>query len=510
MKRREFLTLSSIASLWLLTGCEGGATTANTTANTGSSGNNIAGSKGMGTGGGGTQNRNSGSEDTGTGSGGTPASGTLPIPELRKPVVRNGVNHYDLNVLESEHGFFEGVKTKTFAIDSTYLGPTLLLSNGDDVSLNYTNQLSEEITMHGHGMHVPANMDGTPHQTIAPGATWSAQYTVNQNACTNWYHPHTHHKTPHHVYQGLAGMIIIEDDESRALDLPNRYGIDDIPVVLQDRFFTADKTALDYSPTQMQISRGYIGDVFITNGAIEPTFEAEAKEIRFRLLNGSNSTVYDLGFSNGKSFKQIGGDNSLLEKPVSMTRLVLSPGERAEIVVDLSSDFGTSFTLHEYKNNKTFMTVNVSKDATDVTTLPNSLARLDPVDLSLVTNTRKFNLGMRNMVFTINGKAMDMKRIDEVVPLEDTEIWEVTNMMGMDHNFHIHATHFRVVERNGSAANVLENEKGYKDVVYLKGNESVKLLVKMTDYADATVPYMYHCHFLEHENNAMMGQFTVV
>jgi len=82
--------------------------------------------------------------------------------------------------------------------------------------------------------------------------------------------------------------------------------------------------------------------------------------------------------------------------------------------------------------------------------------------------------------------------------------------MGMDHNFHMHGTHFRVVERNGSVANVLENEKGYKDVVYLKGKETVKLLVKMTDYTDGTVPYMYHCHFLEHENNAMMGQFTVV
>ena len=193
-----------------------------------------------------------------------------------------------------------------------------------------------------------------------------------------------------------------------------------------------------------------------------------------------------------------------------MTRVVLSPGERAEIVVDLSNNTGASFTLHEYRNNKTFMTINVNKNATAITSLPASLATLDPIDLSQVTRTRPFTLEMNNMQFTINRKAMDMNRIDEIVPLGDTEIWEVTNKMMMDHNFHIHATHFRVIERNGSAANVLENEKGYKDVVYLKGGESVKLLVKMTDYADDTVPYMYHCHFLEHENNAMMGQFTVV
>jgi len=193
-----------------------------------------------------------------------------------------------------------------------------------------------------------------------------------------------------------------------------------------------------------------------------------------------------------------------------MSRVVLSPGERAEIVVDLSNDTGASFTLHEYRNNKTFMTINVNKSATAITSLPNALTTLDTIDLSQVTRTRPFTLDIVNGVFTINRKAMDMNRIDEVVPLGDTEIWEVTNMMGMDHNFHMHATHFRVIERNGSAANVLENEKGYKDVVYLKGRESVKLLIKMTDYTDETVPYMYHCHFLEHENNAMMGQFTVV
>ena len=483
MKRRTFITMSSITALWVLTGCGGVS----------------GGDNGMPGGG-----DNPGDD--------TPVKkGSLPIPELIKGTERSGVNHYDLNIVEAEHEFFEGVKTNTYAIDSTYLGPTLLLENGEDVSLNFTNRLQEETTMHGHGMHVPGNMDGTAHQPIAVGATWSAQYSVDQNACTNWYHPHYMHKTAPHVYQGLAGMIIIEDDEIKALDLPNRYGIDDIPLVLQDRFFSADKTRLDYSPTTMELRRGYIGDVFIANGAINPTFEAEDKEIRFRVLNGSNSTVYDLGFSNDIVFKQIGGDNSLLESPVSMSRLVLSPGERAEIVVDLTDEKGSSFTLHEYRNDQTFLTINVSNDATEFTAVPSTLAALEPVDASLAVRTRPFTLEMTGGIFTINRREMDMMFINETVPLGDVEIWDVTNKMGMDHNFHIHATHFRVIERNGSAANVRDNEKGYKDVVYLQGNENVKLLVKMTDYTtDASAPYMYHCHFLEHEDNGMMGQFIVV
>jgi len=435
-------------------------------------------------------------------------STALPIPPLMMPTDINGVKHYDLDINEAQHEFYEGILTDTYAMNGSYLAPTLLLKNGDDVSLNFRNNLAEETTMHGHGMHVPGEMDGTAHQPIAIDSVWSAKYTVNQRACMNWYHPHYMHKTAPHVYQGLAGCIIIEDDESRALDVPQRYGIDDIPLVMQDRFFSADKTSLVYAPSRMQLNMGYVGDVFIANGAIEPSFEAEAKELRIRLLNGSNSTMYDLGFANGKTFKQIASDNAFLESPVLMSKIVLSPGERAEIVVDLSDDMGSTFVLKEFNYNKTFLTVNVSKSATAVTTTPDRLTTLDAIEAPV--RKRQFRLGMNRGEFTINNKSMDMMRIDERLKIGEVEEWEIINDMGMNHNFHIHATHFRVISRNGSAAQVRENEKGYKDVVHLAGGESVKFIVKMTDVtADDANPYMFHCHFLEHEDNGMMGQFTV-
>lgn len=477
MKRRNFLTLSSITALYVLTGCGGG------------------------------------SSDTGIAlSGGdAPKQGSLPIPALLEGTMKDGVKHFDLNIQTAQHTFFEGINTDTYAINSTYLGPTLLLKRGDDVSINYSNNLPVETTMHGHGMHVPGEMDGTAHQPIAVGGTWSAKYTVNQTACTNWYHPHYLHKTAPHVYQGLAGIIVIEDSVSDALDLPKRYGIDDIPLVLQDRFFTSDKTGLPYAPSNMQLSRGYIGDTFIVNGAIEPSFEAENKETRFRLLNGSNSTVYELGFSNGKSFKQIASDNGFLETPLTMSRITLSPGERAEIVVDFSNDLDTSLSFFEYRNNQTFMNINVSNTATLTTTVPAVLATLDTIPTA--TNSRQFRLGMRGMGnFTINGQAMDVNRIDVAISQGDVEEWEIINDMGVDHNFHIHGTHFRVISRNGNAAAVKENEKGYKDVVYLPANENLKFIVEIPKdgvTADNNNPYMFHCHFLEHEDNGMMGQFTV-
>jgi FtsP/CotA-like multicopper oxidase with cupredoxin domain len=466
MKRRTFLSLSSITAFTLLTGCEAKENTTSQILNN-----------------------------------------KLPIPQLLNATKRQGVLHYDLNVQEAKHTFFKGVQTDTYAINSTYLGPTLLMNDGDKVSINYTNNLSEEITMHGHGMHVPPSMDGTAHQPIDPKETWSAQYTVKQKACTNWYHPHTMDKTAEHVYKGLAGLIIIEDEESKALDLPKRYGVDDIPLVLQDRNFSNGQ--IDYNPGMMDIMHGYVGDTFIANGAIEPTLDVEAKEIRFRILNGSNSSVYTLGFSDERAFKQIATDNAFLESPVAMTKLTLSPAERAEIIIDVSNDLGKTFSLREYREDKTFLNIQVSQNRSVRTVTPNKLTTLEKFNPKDAVRTRKFTLSgmMRNL--NINGRSMDMNYINERVPLGDIEIWEVENDMMIDHNFHIHATHFMVLERNGKISSVPENEKGYKDVVYLPAHESLKFIVKMVDYADNKVPYMYHCHYLEHEDAGMMGQFLV-
>lgn len=466
MRRRTFLSLSSITALALLTGCEAKE---NTTLNT--------------------------------------FNNKLPIPALLKATTRNGVAHYDLDVQEAKHTFFEGIQTDTYAINSTYLGPTLLMQNEDKVSINYTNNLREEITMHGHGMHVPPSMDGTAHQPFKPNQTWSAQYTVKQKACTNWYHPHTMDKTAEHVYKGLAGLIIIEDEESKDLDLPKRYGIDDIPLVLQDRNFSNGQ--IDYNPSMMDIMHGYVGDTLIANGSIEPTLNVEAKEIRFRILNGSNSSVYTLGFSDGRLFKQIATDNAFLESPVVMSRLTLSPAERAEIIIDVSNDFGKTFELREYREGKTFVNIQVTQKSDTNTVTPSKLTTLEKFNPKDAVRTRQFTLSgmMRNL--NINGRSMNMNYINERVPLGDIEIWEVKNDMMIDHNFHIHATHFMLLERNGKTSNVPANEKGYKDVVYLPAHESLKFIVKMVDYADNTVPYMYHCHYLEHEDAGMMGQFLV-
>jgi len=438
-----------------------------------------------------------------------PAPGELFIPPLIDPNKINGVRNFALNIQESSHTFFEGISTKTYGISSSYLGPTLYMRRGDDIAITYTNTLAEPTTMHGHGMHVPAAMDGGPHQIIQPGRSWRASYRVNQKACTNWYHPHLMGKTAEHVYKGLAGLIYIEDEESIRLDLPNKYAVNDIPLVIQDRVFDTSGQ-LDYSPTTTQIRQGYMGNTFLVNGVISPYFNAEASLLRMRILNGSNARVYRFSFSDQRDFHIIAGDNSFLPKPVRVREVRLSPGERVEIVVDLKGDLGNSFSLMDLSSGENLLTLRVNKRANSSASLLKQLTfTLKFPHFANAVRTRRFDLGMANMHMTINGKRMDLNRIDEYVPLNELEIWEIRNTMNMNHNFHIHATHFTIIERNGSSANVSPHESAYKDVIFMPPNSTVKLLVKMTDYRDRNNAYMYHCHILEHEDDGMMGQFVV-
>lgn len=470
MDRRDFLKYSGALTALPLIGCGGGSSTGSV-------------------------------EETTS----TPVSNSLFIPSLLTGT------QFDLTLQTGSKQFIAGQSTQTYGINGDYLGPALKVRKGDVVTLNVTNKLPESSTLHWHGMHVPGNMDGGPHQLIQENEVWQAQYSINQQAGTNWFHPHQEGVTGRQVYWGLAGLMIVEDEVTDQLDLPNTWGEDDIPLIIQDRRFN-DDGSFAYLDTQQDITMGMQGDNYLVNGTLDAVLDVANKAIRFRLLNASNARFYQLQFSDNRNFQQIATDSGLRETSAAMNSLILSPAERTEIVVDFSADLGQTLSLLDVNNNnKTLLTININQIATTTTTIPTQLTSLNIPDANSAVRTRSFTLGMDgNNTFTINGLSMDMARIDQTVPLNAIEIWEVTNTMGMAHNFHIHATHFYLLERNGSAANIALYEQGYKDVVRLDPFDSVKFVVQMTDYTtDASAPYMFHCHILEHEDNGMMGQFIV-
>ena len=446
----------------------------------------------------------------------------LPIPPMLGGTEIDGQQVYDLTMQKGVSTFVAGKETETWGYNGNILGPTLLMYRGDDVVINVTNKLGEATTTHWHGIHLPSNMDGGPYQVIEDGATWKAEFKIMNEAATYFYHPHLLHKTAEQFYRGLAGLFIIRDAQNEP-DLPDQYGIDDIPLIVQGKSFNADGS-LDYAGH----IEGVKGDHVLVNGAITPTFQAPAQIVRFRVLNASNARIYNFGFSDNRQFHQVGTDGGPLEKPVPLTRLVLAPAERAEILVDFSGQEDSQVRLVSYSGEVAGMTPFWARDALDKTTfdvltinvkaatanaftaLPDTLATINRLNESQasVTRTLSFEVRMMGFKMTINGQTMDMGRIDQTVQLNDTEIWEISNPSPMVHPFHIHDIQFQILTRNGQPPP--ENERGWKDTVLVKQDETVRFIAHFGDFADPDIPYMYHCHILEHEDGGMMGQFLVV
>ena len=363
-------------------------------------------------------------------------------------------------------------------------------------------------------MHLPAAMDGGPHQMVEPGATWSPSWTIDQPAASLWYHPHLHGATADHVYRGAAGMFLI-DDPAAAPDLPATYGVDDIPLVVQDKRFHDDGRLDAGAPFFDTV--GFLGDTLVVNGTVDPHLDVTTERVRLRLLNASNARVYDFGFADDREFALVASDAGLLERPHRTGRVQLSPGERAEIVVDVEP--GERAVLRSFAPDMdvpVFERFAGGDDSFDVLELraaselapspavPDRLATIDRPDPDEAVRTREFRLSGTN----INGDEMDLDRVDEVVTVDTTEVWEVRNTDGNPHSFHPHLVHFAVLDIDGDPPP--PELAGWKDTIYVPPNTTIRIVARFDDHADPTTPYMFHCHVLAHEDDGMMGQFVVV
>ena len=442
----------------------------------------------------------------------------LPIPPLLNNLDESGeTSTFSMNVEKGSREFFPGMQTATLGYNGNYLGPTIKVKNGQRFKINVKNTLPAVTTLHWHGLHVPAQWDGGPRQPIPAGTSWNPDFIIKQEAATLWYHPHALGLTGEQVYYGLAGLFYIEDEVSDSLDLPKTYGIDDIPLVIQDRRFF-DNGQFVYIQNMHDVMNGVIGNYLLVNGAIKPVLTVHGGLVRLRLLNGSNSSIYRIGFTDSRGFQVIASDGGFLVHPVAMNSIVLSPGERVEVVVDFSDieQGGQAGMLVDQLGGGNFeaMRIMVNRPAETTVQIPTSLRTLDRIPESEATVTRRFimetmGMGMMGRGLSINGKKMDLNRIDERVILGSTEIWEIANrsamMMRMPHSMHLHDVQFQILSRNGMMPP--PHEQGRKDTVLIMPGENVRIISRFRDY---TGIYMYHCHLLEHEDNGMMGQFEIV
>ncbi len=426
-------------------------------------------------------------------------------------------------------------------LKQSYLGPIIRVRQHQKVRIQFQNSLPATSIIHWHGLHVPARMDGHPKDVIAAGQTFTYEFEVLNRAGTYWYHPHPHGRTGHQVYGGLAGLFFVSDDEEEKLNLPANEL--DISLVIQDRAFNRDNQ-LVYLPRGMHDSMtGMLGDRICVNG--KPDFELAVKTraYRLRILNGSNSRIYKLAWSNGTPLTVIATDGGLLEKPIEKKYVIIGPAERIELWADFSNyPVGTSLELvskyfeaamqgsamgprrgmmagESLPNGAPFSVfkINVTKKERESRSLPQKLSTIERYQLQDADNAnspRQFSFFMRHMHGLINGRTFNMQEVadDERIRLNSTELWELANddqrmgmMMPMPHPVHLHGKQFQVIERRGTHHSGYVDD-GWKDTVLLMPGERARIVTNFTDYKGL---FLYHCHILEHGDMGMMRNYLI-
>ncbi|MDH5801371.1 MAG: multicopper oxidase domain-containing protein, partial [Gammaproteobacteria bacterium] len=425
--------------------------------------------------------------------------------------------------------------TSMMRYNNLHLPPVIKARRGTSLTFNVRNNLNEATTVHWHGFKIPAAQDGGPDMPINARASRNYNYTLVQPAAPLWFHPHVHESTATQVYKGLAGALIVTDDISDNLEATGAIpsGDEDIAFILQDRSFGPDdgtgNRPLVYQAGMMGQVLGMLGNRILVNGVEFPTLNVSTRQYRFRIFNGSNARTYDVALSNNAFFKVIATDGGLLATPVDTNHVMLSAGERAEIVVDFRSlqpgddvvlrsrsfpaagmmggslPNGTAFDIMRYKINTTS-----SDPVVLYTQLPNNAEIRQRLTLADATASRSFemtiNMTMMSMQFLINNKVFDINRVDELVANGATEVWSITNSSMMAHPFHAHAIQWQVLDRNLVPASGID--LGWKDTVLVQANETVRIIGRFDPVVNRG-KYMYHCHILEHEDAGMMGVFEV-
>ncbi len=455
---------------------------------------------------------------------------------LMIPDTMSGTEFY-LELQHGTHSFLPGTSSATMGANGSILGPTLIINKGDSIHLSVKNSIGDTTTIHWHGLHVAPENDGGPHTSIAPGEVWNPRFKVRDEAATYWYHPHLHHRTNYHVTMGLSGLILVRDSVEQSLNLPRAYGVDDFPLVLQTKHLDS-LHQIDPNSNQDWLP--------MVNATVDPVLEVPAQWVRFRVLNGSSQRSFNLGLSNQSLFYQIASDAGLLEEPYPTNRLLLSPGERAELMINFatmqdsilslmsyaseipSGIFGAqnpgmnpNMALDNYHPNPLnganfqmlqFQVVESNNQAN--TELPAFLTEVEPHnpnqrDLKRVLEFSPMMMGMNqlNSHFLINNQSFSMDVINYEIPLNNMETWTLRNNSAMAHPFHVHDVPFYILSRNGAAPPI--NERGRKDVVLVYPMEEVEIILHFITHYNPDIPYMYHCHLLPHEDHGMMGQFIV-
>ncbi|MFN2317159.1 MAG: multicopper oxidase family protein, partial [Gemmatimonadales bacterium] len=433
----------------------------------------------------------------------------LPDPSA---IHESRVVEIELTASVARVSLIEGTTTEVYAYNGTVPGPMLEFMEGDEVLVRFRNDLPVETTVHWHGLHLPFDADGSPFHPVAPGATYEYRFTVRPGAAgTYWYHPHPNHATGVQVARGLYGGIIV-----RAPDDPLPHLTERLLILSDNRFLpdgSLDLPERHSHQGNMDFENGREGGVLFVNGDVMPALDIRPGEVqRWRIINASAGRYYRLAIP-GQRLIHVGTDGGLFERPVEVEEILLASAERVELLVRGSSVPGSAATLQSLPYNRyipqtrppgwneprVLLTLHTTTDPPAApVTIPATLRRVAALDTTAATATRVMVLSQG----FINGQLMDMNRVDVRSTLGATEIWQLENIVGMDHPFHLHGFQFQVLDRDG----VAEPFPAWKDTINVPRKSVVRFIVRYDNFPGK---WMFHCHILDHEDHGMMGILEV-
>ncbi len=434
----------------------------------------------------------------------------LPIPPLLE--AKRGQPVF-LTMQEVHWSFMANKKASAWGFNGQYLGPTVRVYNGDDTKVIYSNRLNEPVAMTIGGLQVPGVLMGGAPRMISPGVDWSPVIPIRQAAATCWYHANTPNRMAPHIYNGLAGMWLVEDEVSKNLRIPNHYGVDDIPLIIQDKRLDSFGS-VRYNPP---VKGGFLGDTLLVNGVQNPFIEVARGWIRLRLLNASNSRRYSLKMSDDRPMHVIASDLGLLPVPVPVPQISLAPGERREVLINMSEGGDVTLTAGESASfmdrlRGIFEPSNILVSTTVLTLRPTGLQSLvadnlvnrlipDFVAAGTPIRSREFRLGDSGP--GINGTVWDMSREDVRSQQGTWERWKI--MSDLPQSFHIQGVSVLIQRVNG--VRPMQEDRGWKDTIWVDGE--VEIYVYFGQPTIDHFPFMYYSGMLEMADQGSAGQFAV-